>query len=436
MRRITRVALTLSASAALLLGCDGNRPLEPSERADGGASAARAAASELVAPSNLTAVAYSSSQIDVRWQDNSNETAFELQRSTTGETGFATWATIGTNGVVYNDVRVESLKEYCYKLRAVRQTGTKTTWSAFSDIACVLTTGRPSVPEAPSNIAAVAVSESQIDIVWQDNSADETSFQISGSGFLQATVPANAVAYSHQGLQPVTQYCYQVRAVHAIQWSDGSSSFSYSEPSATACATTPPPPPPPAPPDAGYVVGATPFDSYTVELSVTWTLTTPPPNFRIERSTTGGATWELVGQGGGDNTFWDGPVASEQLVCYRIVGYNAAGDATPSNSACVTPLGAPTNLIATAVDAETLELTWNDNSTIEEGYQVVMICGQGSYDNAGWSEYECGVVELPPNATSWRTVRFAPPPLSSLHYYVVAKKDGSRSSGTNSVGSW
>ena len=51
------------------------------------------------------------------------------------------------------------------------------------------------------------------------------------------------------------------------------------------------------------------------------------------RSTDAGAAWELVSlaslTGGGDGLFVDAR-PSEQPVCYRVVAYNAGGDAAPS----------------------------------------------------------------------------------------------------------
>lgn len=71
----------------------------------------------------------------------------------------------------------------------------------------------------PTNLNATSVSTSQINLSWQDNSNNETTFQIersttsSPSGFsLYATVNANQTSYSDNGLNPNTQYWYRVRA--------------------------------------------------------------------------------------------------------------------------------------------------------------------------------------------------------------------------------
>ena len=74
-------------------------------------------------------------------------------------------------------------------------------------------------PNAPSGLTASAISRSQINLAWSDNSGDETGFKIErcqGStctNFVQiATVGANTKAYSNTGLARNTTYRYQVRA--------------------------------------------------------------------------------------------------------------------------------------------------------------------------------------------------------------------------------
>jgi|SRR5829696_7572654 len=70
-----------------LFSCDGSHPVDPSaDRSD--LFDGKAAAQPITGPSSLAAVAASETRIDLTWVDNSsNESGFELDRSTTGETG-------------------------------------------------------------------------------------------------------------------------------------------------------------------------------------------------------------------------------------------------------------------------------------------------------------------------------------------------------------
>ncbi|MEW5869829.1 MAG: PA14 domain-containing protein [Chloroflexota bacterium] len=73
-------------------------------------------------------------------------------------------------------------------------------------------------PTAPSDLSAVAVSPSQIDLRWIDQSTEEDGFKIErsldgASNWVQiTTVAANATAYSDTNLPCTSQYFYRVRA--------------------------------------------------------------------------------------------------------------------------------------------------------------------------------------------------------------------------------
>ncbi len=77
---------------------------------------------------------------------------------------------------------------------------------------------QPTPPAAPSGLVASALSSSQINLSWQDNSTDETLFSIecsatsSGPFYQIATTGAGVTAYSNIGLKAGTIYYYRVRA--------------------------------------------------------------------------------------------------------------------------------------------------------------------------------------------------------------------------------
>jgi hypothetical protein len=87
-------------------------------------------------------------------------------------------------------------------------------------IYCKATQSNP-VPAAPTNLAATAVSASQINLTWTDNSGVETNFVVgrstaSGGPFTDiATLGANVTSYSNTGLSANTRYYYVVRAKNA-----------------------------------------------------------------------------------------------------------------------------------------------------------------------------------------------------------------------------
>jgi hypothetical protein len=80
----------------------------------------------------------------------------------------------------------------------------------------------PIPPVAPSDPTAAAVSSSQINLAWTDNSDNEDGFKIercTGAGctaFSQiATVGGNVTTYSNTGLAGSTTYTYRIRAYNA-----------------------------------------------------------------------------------------------------------------------------------------------------------------------------------------------------------------------------
>lgn len=71
------------------------------------------------------------------------------------------------------------------------------------------------VPVAPTNLSGSAVSTTQINLSWTDNSTNETGFKIerkTGTGIFTVvgTTTSNVTTYSDTGLTPNTTYIYRV----------------------------------------------------------------------------------------------------------------------------------------------------------------------------------------------------------------------------------
>jgi hypothetical protein len=274
--------------------------------------------------------------------------------------------------------------------------------------------GSGSTLNAPSGTNALAVSESRIDVTWQDNSTNETGFEVyrsttgpSSAFALLASMSPDAISYSDVGLSHSTQYCYKIRAFRTT-----GRKTSYSPFSAIGCATTPAPPTPPGPPSAPSNVDAVAL----APIQVWWSdNSTNEDGFRIERSTDGGVSWATAGTAP-YSIFTDEGRSVEQQVCYRVFAFNAFGDSPPSNTDCTVLPAGPSDLAMIGDD-----LTWTDNSSVESGYELWYM------DVNGGPAYEGLADTFPANTTS--IPGLGPCPLSWCWGWVVmaVTSDGGRS---------
>jgi hypothetical protein len=500
--RVARLSAVACAVTALA-GCDTGTPLAPSGRealltAGGGRGTN--------VPSNLTSTVVSASRIDLSWQDNSsNETGFEVHRSTSGPSGtFANVGTTDANVSSYDDDELAPSTEYCHRVRAFVTSEKKTTYSAFSNTVCATTSAaRPNAPHgtyarpegstvirvtwtdnssnetgfrierstdggssfgssvatdanvvsyrdegrstdfpticyrvlafngegnsepsnvsctappaAPTNLTAAGVGNHAIALTWWDRSGTEDGFEVQratavgGPYVVVGNVPVNTTTYRDAGVADNTTYWYRVRATR-----DGGFSDFCDGASASADATVPAVP---------LGVEAIP---YGVREFFWQDNSSNETGFRVERSLDAGASWTTVATLGVNATgFIDYETVAEQRACYRVVAFNDVGDSQPSDTDCTTVPVAPVNLVARAVDHQSVDLTWEDLSGSEEGYEL-----QRADSYSGMEFYTIGT--LPQNATSYRDTGLNGG--EEVWYQVRPLKDGGWGGHSNQAG--
>jgi hypothetical protein len=268
--------------------------------------------------------------------------------------------------------------------------------------------------DAPSNLTSTTTSPYVITVSWQDNSKNETGFELqrsttgsSGSFTAIATPGVGAVAYSDQGLTPESQYCYKVRAFRRAGNNTAYSAFSNVQCSTTAS-------------DAPTNLLAIPANSSTI--SITWTdNSTTESGFRVERSVDNGATWTVLTETSPNETqrYEYGVIPESSRHCYRVRTLHGSVATSPSNTDCTVPPAAPTNLTAAVVD-QSIVISWKDNSSVEDGYEVRRSGASGNV-----------VTILPANATTYTDP--APTPEVWYFYTVVAREHGGYSDQSNFV---
>jgi len=148
-----------------------------------------------------------------------------------GDGSYSPWSSSTTASHSWSAVNTYTVKA---QARCATHTGIISSWSSGTSINITA----PTPPAAPSGLTATAVSSSQIDLSWQDNSDNEDGFKIErsdtgaeGSYTEIDTVGAEVETYSDTGLDPNTTYYYRVRAYNAVGDSN------YTEDSATTLAS-------------------------------------------------------------------------------------------------------------------------------------------------------------------------------------------------------
>jgi hypothetical protein len=201
---------------------------------------------------------------------------------------------------------------------------------------------------------------------------------------------------------PETQYSYFVRAKKEGAFS--------SYVSTTGVVITGPP--------AAPSIDAVPSGSTTVYVSW-WAGSVTTQGGRIERKDNG--IWSVVSGPAADPSFFDYGRTAEQEVCYRAIAHNSLGDSPPSAEDCATPPAAPTNVTVTIVDAVTNEVSWTDNSNVEEAYELTFTW------TYCWDEWYCEygyyTIWTEPNATTYQYTN------ADTFVGITAVNDGGYSDG-------
>ncbi len=81
-------------------------------------------------------------------------------------------------------------------------------------------------PATPTNLSAQAVSRTQVNLSWTDNSGNEAGYQIYRGGSLLTQVGLNTTTYQDTSASCNTSYTYQVKAYRGSIQSDGSNTVS------------------------------------------------------------------------------------------------------------------------------------------------------------------------------------------------------------------
>ena len=195
-----------------------------------GTTSANAAPS---APTDLSAIADGSTQIDLSWNAPASDggAAVTGYRIEVSENGGTTWtdlaADTGDTATTYTHSGLDPGTMRHYQVSAINTAGTGTA----SNVARATTDAAP--PEAPAGLSATASAPDQIDLAWSapanDGGSAITGYRIESSpdgssswSDLVADTNSDATAYSDTGLSAGTTRHYRVSAINSAGTSDPS----------------------------------------------------------------------------------------------------------------------------------------------------------------------------------------------------------------------
>jgi hypothetical protein len=312
------------------------------------------------APSDLNAVP-SATQISLTWQDNSpNENGFEVHRSPQLNGTYSLVTTTAANIEGYVDGGRTAGTTSCYKVRAVKRSGSKTTFSTFAGPTCATTLVPPT---AALEATAVPQGSTSIIINWRESSSDESGFWVergpgqAGPWTIVATTGPN-VTYAQDVVSTDVPVCYRIVAFHVTNGP--------AQPSNIDCT---------AAPAAPVNLRAEPADEpNTIDLA--WDRHPPDPapvndGYQIQRLDLVVWQWSEIAILPADATTYSDVGLTGEIFWYLVRATKDGGYSDYSQvQVLLGPPTAPSNLVAYPLSSTSAVVYWADNSVSEDGFRL------------------------------------------------------------------
>ncbi len=365
----------------------------------------------------LSTAAVGDTFVNLSWTDTAtDETGFVLERCTgIGCSDFTELTSTGAGVTTYSNTGLTLGETYSYRIKAYK-TATCGWDTEYSNVRTETTLVVP-----PSGLAAAAVSTTQINLSWTDNSGSETGFKIercTGAGcsdFVQInTVGANVATYQDTSVCNTTSYSYRARAYKTGEWDSN-----YSD---TATAVTAAPGAP--------VLTATRASETQINLS--WTdNTTDETGFKIDRCTGDGCSnfAEITSVAANTTTYNNTSLTYSTTYTYRVRAYKTATcawEAASNTPSATTSITSPSGHTATTANTTQINLAWTDNTASETGFKIERCAGAGCSDFAQITTVGVNVVTYQDTSVCNST---------AYSYRVRAYKTGLWDSGYSSTAS-
>ncbi len=309
------------------------------------------------APTNVSAIAKSSSRIDLAWNEVEQAKSYIIYRATTTDGAYDSVG-VSSSDFYYDSTDLTSSTEYFYKVKSYSNAGKSEFSLIVSDFTIVAT---------PTHLTDSIVSAKQINIYW-NKVAGATSYRCyfsidGGQTYRDATV-GNDTFYFHSGLIANKEYYYKVKAYDANSESGFSDSLG-----ATTKVLAP----------ANLV--ATSQSSTQIDLA--WDAVTDADDYKIYRAPTRDGEYIDVGVASSESYEDTTGLAANKEYFYKVTAKNASGESDYSIFASDTTIvAAPTNLADSVVSESRIDLSWDTVVGATSYYLSYSVDGSSYTDTA------------------------------------------------------
>jgi len=318
------------------------------------------------APTGLSAVANGTSQIDLEWDAPGDDGGADVTgyRVEFAEESSGPWRVLRSDtqsdDTEYSHTGLNPGTTRHYRVAAINAAGT----GDPSEVASATTD--PTIPDPPTGLAAAADGQTRIRLSWTapdyDGGAPVSGYRIEVSAdtadswtVLNRNTGSSRAGYIHTGLEPGTTRHYRVSAINVAGTGAPSDTAS-----ATTDATVPDPP-----------TGLDATANGISQIDLAWEAPekdggAPVTGYRIEVSTTKGATWTTLMANTGNTaaTYSHTGLPPATRRDYRVSAINRVGTGEPSDPADATTdpdlPDPPTGLTADARGSSVIDLEWTE----------------------------------------------------------------------------
>ncbi|GGH22996.1 hypothetical protein GCM10007423_05210 [Dyadobacter endophyticus] len=234
------------------------------------------------------------------------------------------------------------------------------------------------IPKAPTTLAALPASASQINLTWLDLASDESGFEVEqstdGTKFVKvADLPANSITYQDKGLKSASKYWYRVRAKNA----SGASAYSNTANASTLQAA----------PNAPSNLIATAVSTSQIDLK--WTdHASNETGYQVERSPNGTTFTKIADLAANATAYQSTGLAAATAYYYRVRAVNAVGASAYINTGPVKTQNvqvpdAPENFTAVPTAPDLVQLRWSKPTGNATEVVIERAKGDGNFAQIG-----------------------------------------------------